>query len=84
MEEGRDTKECYVDSTNKSRTVGLANARFLQASKSTTKRASSPASLLSERQKVIKRARSEGIGSLKHFDGVSRISTGLSEFSVEL
>ena len=44
------------------------------AVKSTMKRANSPAIWLSERQRMIKRARSEEVGSRKHFDGVPKIS----------
>ena len=48
------TKTDQADSGNRSRTFSLAIARFLLAVKSTTKRASSPASWLSERQKIDK------------------------------
>ena len=62
----KNKKTDQADSGNISRTIILANARFLLAVKPTTKRASSPASWLSERQKIIRCARSEDVGSLQH------------------
>ena len=64
-------------------TVSLANSRFLQAVKSTTNRANSSTSWRFSRQRMIKRARSAEVGSLKHLDGISNMSFGLSMQSDE-
>ena len=72
-----------MDSGNISRTVNLANSRFRLAVTSTTKRASSPVSWLSERQRMIKRARSAEFGSRKHCYGIPIISLVFSIQSKE-
>ena len=70
-------EESYSVWGNNSRIVRLANARFLLAAKS-TKRANSPATWPSVRQRMIKRAGSEELGRREHLliEDIFKLSCG--------